>query len=71
MKIFFLVKLGYPKRWSRLIPRPGWQGLPKHPSADKEEGRTPNLISNKSISIALPGPLGCKMEIFDEERSHC
>ncbi|KAJ6870187.1 hypothetical protein NC652_035954 [Populus alba x Populus x berolinensis] len=32
-----------------LIPfRTGWQVLPKGPAADKERGRTPNLISNES-----------------------
>jgi hypothetical protein len=54
---FFFVKPRYPRRWSRLISQSGWQGLPKRPSADEEEGRTPNLVSDESMSTAPPGPL--------------
>ena len=54
---FFFVKPRYPRRWPRLIPQSGWQGLPKRPSADEEEGRTPNLVSDESMSTAPPGPL--------------
>jgi hypothetical protein len=56
--LFFLVKPGYPRRWPKLISWPGWQGLPKRPSADEEEGRTPNLVSEESMPTAPPGPLG-------------
>jgi len=63
MTLFFLVKPGYPRRWPRLIPRPGWQGLPKRPAADEEEGQTPNLVSNESIPTAPPGPLGWFMTL--------
>jgi len=56
--IIFLVKPGYLRRWPRLISRPGWQDLPKRPSAEEKEGRTPNLVSDESMSTAPLGPLG-------------
>jgi hypothetical protein len=67
---FFLVKPGYPRRWPRLIPWPGWQGLPKRPSADEEEGRTLNLVSDESMPTAPPGPLGLKKKASSHHYSN-
>ena len=45
--VFFGVNQGIPG-FVQTNPRPGWQGLPKRPAADKERGRTADLVSDES-----------------------